>query len=714
MAPDTVDRETSTRLLAPHESTKMNQTDPTKPASSRPTKPKEIRFWPQIYVPILVMIYVGLLLAAWSIICLLSRGRLVRSLDSEEYYTADSINVQAFLTAVSRWHRAGTVLWNIVGVATIPLASAVCSFAAVGFLQSQKYRKADLTLRQTLVIADHGWTNPNVILSMFWRPKKLGSALLYVALFLHILGAILNPLQGLLVGQTTIKIPLRVQQLETVADIYALTDSSYLAQVDYGSTVAALRSTLSTTRPSDTYQNLWPANASCSCHSENCGLLERSVFTCQRARTNIQNVAVVEDSEPALDLYMSTVSTTANTGLLRQYAPRINSSVTWENVSADQFPPNCSGTAFFKNYTLTEKAAEIYEDWYSISVCMMGNLSHTPFQRTRHRQDFNETLFLTANTYEGSHTIRLTLSTTAGYFELPNDMRNGTAGPLLDANPLSNCTDTSCGLSTQVKRDHVVISNQTDGWVDGSFYLDLVPSKGPLALITLALFGEHSSLDPSLYHPLSALNSTNAAEGYCYNYPPLTFLLSEHDNRIPMACNGQFDQSAYHWINDFFNPEYGIPALSRASFLANQALFNTAGQETLGLDNIIAINYQPSCNLTRPNIPRASMIGLSVLIAIYLFLLIGLCIANLTQVPWAGSVDSQSIMKITAALCSSYFKHEGGEKLLSKENDDDILDILPGTIGDAEPHAKVGRLAVGAETPLKWRRRYWKGDGFAL
>jgi hypothetical protein len=68
-------------------------------------------------------------------------------------------------------------------------------------------------------------------------------------------------------------------------------------------------------------------------------------------------------------------------------------------------------------------------------------------------------------------------------------------------------------------------------------------------------------------------------------------------------------------------------------------------------------------------------------------------------------------MRITAALCSSFSKDER-EKLMSK--DDDVLDVLPGQIGDAEPDAKVGRLVVGADTPLKWGRRYWKGDEFAL
>lgn len=111
---------------------------------------------------------------------------------------------------------------------------------------------------------------------------------------------------------------------------------------------------------------------------------------------------------------------------------------------------------------------------------------------------------------------------------------------------------------------------------------------------------------------------------------------------------------------------------------------------------------------TDPN--RGIPAGL-VLISVYLFMLIGLCVANLTQVPRTGSVNSYSIMKFTAALYSTFLKNDE-EQPMSKN--DDILDFLPGHIGDAEPDAKVGRLAVGAEAPLKMRRRYWKGDGFGI
>lgn len=141
---------------------------------------------------------------------------------------------------------------------------------------------------------------------------------------------------------------------------------------------------------------------------------------------------------------MSPVIANTSTGMIRQFAPQLNSSLTWDALSPDQFPSNCSGTTFFKNYTVSHEMAMSVAAKYSISVCMMGDLTHTPFARTRNRQDFNETLYVTADAGEGNTTFRLTLSTTAGYFELPNDFRNNTAGPLLETDPFTNCTSPLC------------------------------------------------------------------------------------------------------------------------------------------------------------------------------------------------------------------------------------------------------------------------------
>lgn len=81
-----------------------------KPAYPPTTKQTTIRFRPQFYVSVLVLIYAGLLLAAWLISSLLSRDKIISLPNAEDY------------DANRRWYQAARVLWSIVGVATLLLS----------------------------------------------------------------------------------------------------------------------------------------------------------------------------------------------------------------------------------------------------------------------------------------------------------------------------------------------------------------------------------------------------------------------------------------------------------------------------------------------------------------------------------------------------------------------------------------------------------------
>lgn len=110
------------------------------------------------------------------------------------------------------------------------------------------------------------------------------------------------------------------------------------------------------------------------------------------------------------------------------------------------------------------------------------------------------------------------------------------------------------------------------------------------------------------------------------------------------------------------------------------------------------IQNQPCLDMVKPEISTPAIIGLSVLIAVYLFMLIGLCVLNITQDPWVDLLSAYAISKMTAALFSS-LSSDIDQKLTHGTYD--ILDRIPGYVGDAEPGAPVGRLAVGAEAPLR-------------
>ena len=85
-----------------------------------------------------------------------------------------------------------------------------------------------------------------------------------------------------------------------------------------------------------------------------------------------------------------------------------------------------------------------------LQACMPGNLTKSPWKSTRDRQDFTEELFLnvaliqynlnTANTDQQNIVLyKVTVDTTAGYFELPNYLNGEVAGPLLENDPNSLC-----------------------------------------------------------------------------------------------------------------------------------------------------------------------------------------------------------------------------------------------------------------------------------
>lgn len=86
-------------------------------------------------------------------------------------------------------------------------------------------------------------------------------------------------------------------------------------------------------------------------------------------------------------------------------------------------------------------------------------MTQSPWQATRDRQDFSEELFLSIS-FDGTSYMpvnetpnrqktlyKITLHTTAGYFELPNYMNGELPGPLLDYDPTKHCGD-DCNLQS--------------------------------------------------------------------------------------------------------------------------------------------------------------------------------------------------------------------------------------------------------------------------
>jgi len=138
------------------------------------------------YVIYLVLLYAALAVFAWVVTCV----QTYRPLTVGHYGVdvGDSGYTQALYTRNEQYFRASRVIQAIVGVVTIPLTSAVCSKAAVAFIQRRK-QSLGFSMRQLMVLADKGWTDPNVLgRVMFAGWKRYGSSFLLAAILLNLLG----------------------------------------------------------------------------------------------------------------------------------------------------------------------------------------------------------------------------------------------------------------------------------------------------------------------------------------------------------------------------------------------------------------------------------------------------------------------------------------------------------------------------------------------
>lgn len=135
--------------------------------------------------------------------------------------------------------------------------------------------------------------------------------------------------------------------------------------------------------------------------------------------------------------FVSAVPRDTTTGLYRQHALRMNSSVACQTITKTEFPSKCG------RYQLTYENANL-----TANVCVPNVLEKSPWNVTfiEDRQDLTEQLYIDVSrgtsgedTYN-DWTILCTGNTSLGYFELGNHFNGGKPGPLLSRFKLSSHT----------------------------------------------------------------------------------------------------------------------------------------------------------------------------------------------------------------------------------------------------------------------------------
>ena len=177
---------------SPYPSTPLTQVndkekgDPTLKLS-RPLETHSFGLW-------LILLYAFTTLFSWTVTCILSHrpiGSFAEINGGPTYYDQSGDVWRADYINSDRWRQAASIGSAIVSAVGIPLTSAICAGATSVYCQRESTgRMPFLTLRQTLALADKGWSDIGVICNLT-RPstsRKTRSGLLVFSIGLVSLG----------------------------------------------------------------------------------------------------------------------------------------------------------------------------------------------------------------------------------------------------------------------------------------------------------------------------------------------------------------------------------------------------------------------------------------------------------------------------------------------------------------------------------------------
>ncbi|KAJ5671878.1 hypothetical protein N7507_001005 [Penicillium longicatenatum] len=599
------------------------------------------------YILYLALGYIGLALFSWVVTCILSvrpitanhYGVWIWNAQNNGYGWTSSDYFHSLYVRNERWYRAAQIIQSIVTVFTIPLTSAVCSSAAVIYIQQRR----GLSLLQMMTLADKGWNDLRTYgRTIPYLPmdssKHYGSAFLLLAMFVNVLGAVISPLQAVFLSSTITKTPTWPSEVLYLLDIPDQFQSEVDNGFDYNFVVVMTRSALTSATVSQQQAQLWQGGKVSCAFTDGVTKLPTS---CNNGGATFQNL------EELSDPFLAQLPSGYNTGLIRQFAPRINSSAHYENISAENFPKNCDQKdgAFFVEYT---------------------NTTDKYFSETWGVRRVNSTFY------------KVTVNTTGGYFELPNYMNGGSTGSLLDKDP-----NTLCGNDCEIQ-----------GFSDNIYDHDDEPKP-------LALFGDGSFIQTRQAYPQTfASPEIEATESgsypdyiyTCKDLAPLDLLISGDMDCIVTDAGGTnasaLDEVVAKWINNFNDPDTMSSVFNVAAFLANQAWINNNIERAV---MFLTVNFDMGADTKIPVISTAGVILISTLLGIDVFIILALATYAWWSPRWTRYMDSWAMMRIGASLT------QDASLLVSREEDKvKALDGIPGWIGDkSEKHEPVGTLELG-------------------
>jgi len=469
--------------------------------------------------------------------------------------------------------------------------------------------------------------------------------------------------------------------------------------------VVRLRSFLDSANEDEYQPYLWSKDN----NDEWCDDSMTGCFHGQNDRTlNQLSRAVYHETDSRL--WMTPLTSDFSSGVFPepQFAPRVNTTVTYTNITAGEWPSECARekeATFFAEYSKQLEYPRV-----GLVICMPTNISSSPWDATHNRQDITEELYLNISTHpSGKSFYKATAKTSLGYFEIPSAHNGFIAGPLLDQVILPNLVKYSRRTQNLERREI------NDTYV-GNITQELGSNIGPLTTVALALFGEGSFIDTRLRNPSAYVirerpdtgttdNGTYTDEGYSYNCmssTPLAFLsetpgMGCWDDRQLSYERGVIFQ-VERFISLFAEEARIQAALTTGAFLANKAWLAPDGSSRLRQDISRTILVDHGVSTIKTSLSMAGIIAGSVLLGAHLLGLLALALYAFVQKPFVPWLGAEVMVKAGIAYAEVLGASEGEEQWIN------AAAACKGFVGDEKAGSEVGRMAFGAPTGLTTKK----------
>ncbi|XXG99326.1 hypothetical protein Hte_005663 [Hypoxylon texense] len=618
----------------------------------------------------LLAIYLPTLIVPWVLICIMTK----RPLGGPSYYDQSGAHSTDNLAGVV----IAQLFKSINAVLVVPIISALLAHAAIVYATRRRHDQK-LNVQQVFALADKGWSNYLLLWSARSRGKS--SLFLWLGALLVFLGAILQPLISVLVtfeeiaATSCLDIPVNGCSKYGPMVVGYDPEPADMPIVQRDLVLQDVLGHLVTVSDIEPQPNLWP-------------IIKPGSSSSIAGYLTPPNRRIFESYADRIGLYPDGFFVTAldngtNTGVLREHAIRLNSSVHCEHISDSDFPSPCPGG----------RPLEIHIErrGLTLGVCAPGNASQFPFTPSRHRQDIAEELYIRKEEpyslaqVRSNFTVRCTASTSRGYFELGNEKNNYVYGPLLDRWPDPDDIATNFNDYRSLEADYARPTEEDPSTSQLSYMLpeqqwigspfedgidETASTPGPLMVSAEVLFGNYSFLQ-FITDNTTALTSKQAFAAVCehgsipFSQVATFDTIGERPSLycfdIPHQLSGGHDDDWYdedlvsvvtshaRIFNDTDVAEY---ALTMSMYFANRAVLTKTvlGQNPVGQREIYA---SPGTTTTRPTMATASLVVITVLMFLQVLGLIILAWFIYSMPTWAAAFDAMEVARIGKALPDS-------------------------------------------------------------